>query len=255
MMKDSVVIGFLGLLTYGIYKVYFQRRNMVLGIILAIFSAYILFHVKQYVIIAYAPALIVWMSLGPVNRLPTRQRWVATPFLLGVGAVIVAALFPVIEQASQQYALDKIMETAETTANYIHRTTPERGSSYSLGDVSYTPMGMIKVFPKAVTVTLFQPFIYEVRNPVMLLSALESTLFLLGTFFILFKVGFFRFVGYIMNEPFLLMCLVFSIFFAFAIGISTYNFGSLVRYKIPCLPFYGIALIIPYMLYRARTRS
>jgi len=254
-MKDSIVIGFLGLLTYAIYQLYFQRRRLFLSLVMILFSVYILSNVKQYVIIAYAPALILWMSLGPLNRLPKQQRWMVMPILLTFALAIIALLFPVLEQATQRYTLEKVLETAETTANYIHRTTPEGGSSYSLGDVSYTPMGLLAVFPRAVTVTLFQPFPYQVRNPVMFLSAVESTLFLLGTFFILFKVGFFRFLGYIMNQPFLLMCLVFSIFFAFAIGISTYNFGSLVRYKIPALPFYGIALIIPYMLYRTRIKS
>lgn len=255
MMKDSIVIGFLGLLTYGVYKVNFQRQKIIPGLILVLFSIYILFNVKQYVIIAYAPALILWMSLGPLNRLPRNQRWIVTPFFIGVGVVIVILLFPIIERASQKYALEHVLETAEKTANYIHRTTREGGSSYSLGQVEYTPAGMAKVFPRAVTATLFQPFIYQVRNPVMLLSALESALFLLGTFFIFLKMGFFRFMGYILNQPFLLMCLVFSIFFAFAIGISTYNFGSLVRYKIPALPFYGIAMLIPYMLYRSRKKE
>ncbi len=37
---------------------------------------------------------------------------------------------------------------------------------------------------------------------------------------------------------------MFSIFLAFAIGISTSNFGSLVRYKIPAMPFYVASLFI-----------
>lgn len=255
MMKDSIVIGFLGLLTYGIYRLYFQRRQMIINLILVVFSFYVLTNVKQYVIIAYAPALIVWMSLGPVNKLSRAQRWVLTPLLLTIAVGIVLALLPMMEKLTARYALDQIMETAEVTANYIHRTTREGGSSYSLGKVSYTPAGMVAVFPRAVTVTLFQPFLYQVRNPVMLLSAIESTVFLFGTLYILFRVGFFRFIRYITDEPFLLMCLVFSIVFAFAIGISTYNFGSLVRYKIPALPFYGIAIIIPYMLYKKEVAS
>src|SRR5690606_19972594 len=81
MMKDSIVMGFLGLLTYAIYRLYFQRRTIFLSIALAILCVYVLFNVKQYVIIAYAPALILWVSLGPLNRLPTRERWIAAPFL------------------------------------------------------------------------------------------------------------------------------------------------------------------------------
>jgi hypothetical protein len=38
--------------------------------------------------------------------------------------------------------------------------------------------------------------------------------------------------------------LVFSIIFAFSVGFTSYNFGTLVRYKIPLMPFYYIALFI-----------
>jgi hypothetical protein len=34
--------------------------------------------------------------------------------------------------------------------------------------------------------------------------------------------------------------------FAFAVGISSYNFGALSRYKIPCLPFYALGLVLVY---------
>ncbi|HEX2627488.1 MAG TPA: hypothetical protein VHM26_00700, partial [Chitinophagaceae bacterium] len=40
---------------------------------------------------------------------------------------------------------------------------------------------------------------------------------------------------------------VFSIIFAAAIGSTALNFGSLSRYKIPCLPFY---LIMIFVLFR-----
>ena len=43
-----------------------------------------------------------------------------------------------------------------------------------------------------------------------------------------------------------LFVLFFSLAFAAAVGFSTYNFGSLVRYKIPLLPYYGIALSLLY---------
>ena len=39
-------------------------------------------------------------------------------------------------------------------------------------------------------------------------------------------------------------CFVFSVVFALFVGASTLNFGTLVRYKIPCLPFYLIALFL-----------
>jgi hypothetical protein len=50
----------------------------------------------------------------------------------------------------------------------------------------------------------------------------------------------------IVKDPYVLFCLVFSLIFAFAVGISSYNFGALSRYKIPCLPFYGAFILILY---------
>ena len=41
-----------------------------------------------------------------------------------------------------------------------------------------------------------------------------------------------------------LFCFIFAITFAFAVGISSYNFGTLVRYKIPFMPFYLSGLFI-----------
>ena len=46
------------------------------------------------------------------------------------------------------------------------------------------------------------------------------------------------------NLPDVLFALIFSISFAFAVGVSTFNFGTLVRYKIPLLPFFAVALIL-----------
>jgi len=48
------------------------------------------------------------------------------------------------------------------------------------------------------------------------------------------------------KDPTIQFCLIFSLVFAFAVGISSFNFGALSRYKIPCLPFYALALILIY---------
>src|SRR5690606_27000255 len=99
MMKDSIVIGFLGLLTYAIYWLFFQKKNIFLSFVLVVVSVYFLGIVKQYVIIAYIPALVLWLCLGPLNRLPSKERWIALPFFLVVGLIVIAALFPFLEKA------------------------------------------------------------------------------------------------------------------------------------------------------------
>ena len=71
----------------------------------------------------------------------------------------------------------------------------------------------------------------------MLISAVENTALMLFLLYMLYSVGVFSFARYVFTKPMILFSLVFAIFFAFAVGLTTSNYGSLVRYKIPSLPF------------------
>ncbi|MEO7047983.1 MAG: hypothetical protein ABI091_21975, partial [Ferruginibacter sp.] len=44
------------------------------------------------------------------------------------------------------------------------------------------------------------------------------------------------------QEPIVLYCFLFAIIFGLFVGATTLNFGTLVRYKIPAMPFYVMAL-------------
>ena len=245
-MKDSVVIGFVGLLTYSLYQLLFRGKKILFNLFLIVFSFIVLKTTKEYVIIAYLPALLFWLFLSTTNRFPQIGRLILRPILLVSAVVTIFFLAPQIEKISSDYALEQVLNTAETTGRYIKRISEESGgSAYDLGNIEYTPIGLLKTIPKGITVTMYRPFLYEVKNPVMLMSALESTIVLIFTLYVFFKVGLIRFFFIITKHPFLSAALVFSLTFAFAIGISTFNFGSLARYKIPCLPFYGVAFIVP----------
>jgi hypothetical protein len=52
------------------------------------------------------------------------------------------------------------------------------------------------------------------------------------------KIGVGTFFKIAFSRPELIFCLIFSLTFGALVALSTSNFGALVRYKIPCLPFY-----------------
>ena len=111
---------------------------------------------------------------------------------------------------------------------------------------------MARKFLPAIVVTLYRPFLWEARNIVMLVSAFESLALLMLTLYILYRAGPLNFIRQATSEPVLVFAFLFSIIFAFAVGITSYNFGSLVRYKIPMLPFFISALFIA--LYKSKQR-
>ncbi|MDD4213244.1 MAG: hypothetical protein PHR81_00385 [Bacteroidales bacterium] len=47
-------------------------------------------------------------------------------------------------------------------------------------------------------------------------------------------IGFFRLI---FSDPLLIFSMLFALFFLFGVGIASTNFGALVRYKIPAMPF------------------
>ena len=100
---------------------------------------------------------------------------------------------------------------------------------------------MLTKIPQAVNVSLFRPYLWEVKNPLMLFSSLESLILLAITAAVVIKKG--SVMGKAMRNPTIVFCLVFSLTFAFAVGVSTFNFGTLSRYKIPLLPFYCLLMV------------
>lgn len=97
--------------------------------------------------------------------------------------------------------------------------------------------------PAAVNVALFRPYLWESRSPFILLSAIESTIAIFIVLRILFNVGIFGFIRYL-KVPEVALGILYAVILGTACGITAYNFGALVRFKIPFLPFFFAALFI-----------
>ena len=173
------------------------------------------------------------------------------PFLITVFAVFTYIMANSLKQQMGRYALENITSTMQQFQEWHFQENELYGASvYSLGDLDYSTWGILKKFPLAVNVTYFRPYIWESRKPIILLSAIESLWFLLLTIRTFYRVGIGNFFKIIGQEPMLIFTFLFAMIFAFAVGLSSYNFGALARYKIPCMPFYLATIyIIDYIGY------
>ncbi len=134
--------------------------------------------------------------------------------------------------------LSEVTQKIDITNRYISRVTGEQGSNYYIGENDGSVMGSLMLAPQAIFTTLFRPFIWEAKNITMLLTSLESSWFVLITLYAFYKIGLFKSFSIIFKDPTITFCFIFSLFFCFIVGISSGNFGTLVRYKIPMMPFY-----------------
>jgi len=245
-LKDPICLGALGTLTYHIYKLFFEKTKIIKRITVIIICFWLLKVIKVYIILSFMPAYSFWIIFRYKETIKSQfLKSTMSPLLFIISITLGGFVLIKIAAYSERYAFDSIIRTAKDTQNWLYLSSQvQGGSGYSLGNIDYTPLGMIKVFPKAVNVSLFRPYIWEARKPILIPAALEGLISLFFTIRLIYKAGFIRFFKLILTNPEVQFCLVFSMIFAFSVGFTSYNFGSLVRYKIPLMPFYYIALFI-----------
>jgi hypothetical protein len=242
--KDTLCMFGLGWMTYTTFRIFINRDFSIKNLVLMVFSFYIIGVVKLYILLSFIPALSLWLMMNYSKKIRSvGLRWMTNIFFIAL--TIGGFLFFTSRFAKEmnKYSLEKIAQTSLTTRDWIEYTSGDEGSAYSLGEMDGSLAGMLIKAPAAISVTLFRPFLWESRKVIIFLSAVEALFFLYFTLKIIFK-GRGKVLALIVKDPNILFCLVFTIIFAFAVGISTYNFGSLSRYKIPCLPFFGAFLAL-----------
>jgi len=240
LLKDSLCLGGLGWLFYAFYRGAIEKKNILRCVIIGLIAMRVIASMKVYILLAFVPPAALWVFNENTARIRSAVvRWMARPILLLVGSLVAIYAIGRIAVADARFNIDKIGAQSKLTATYLQGVSKqENGSGYNIGEQDGTIAGMAKLAPQAVVVALFRPFLWESRNPTMALSALEATYFFFLTVRIFYRVGFFKALRAIAGSPILTLCFVFSLAFAISVGISSGNFGTLVRYKIPLMPFY-----------------
>lgn len=243
-LKDTITLGALGILFYVCHQIIYRRRISVSLLLVMICSAWLIYLIKIYILLCFIPVVFIWWYLENIQRIRSVVfKVLFIPVLLILFLGLGYFTFDQISSSSDRYNLESIAELAYITSYDIRFYTGKNaGSGYDLGAQDGTWGTLIQLAPKAINVALFRPYLWEVNNPLMLLSAIEALIFLFLTLNIILKMSSKRIKQ--LRQPMVIMFLIFSIAFAFAVGVSTYNFGSLSRYKIPLLPFYATTIVL-----------
>lgn len=256
LLKDSLCIGALGWLFYSFYLGAIQKKSLSKSLLIGFTSAYLIYATKVYILLCFLPAALLWVFNENNARIKNRTlRILIKPIFFAVGGAIAFYAATNLTKGDEKYDIDKLGERSKITADYLYETSlKQEGSGYYLGKQDGTIGGMVKLAPQAIATSLFRPFLWEARNPIMLLSALEATFFLIFTLKILWRTGVISTLNLIGQTPVLLMSFIFSLVFAASVGITSSNFGTLVRYKIPLIPFYLSSLFILQSIISTKNR-
>jgi len=247
-MKDPITLCGVGWFTYGILMVFIKKEKIFKHLIAIAFGVFLIISTKPFVIIALLPGSMVWLLFSRIKSINNKViRVLLTPFLIVTFLFIGSLLMSSLSSNMGAYSsIDSILEKAAVTQQDLLREEAYGANSYNIGTFEPTLAGVTPKIPAALMAGLFRPYLWDgaVTNVVLKLSGLENFFLLCLVFYCFIRVGIFKFFQIIFSEPLLIFSLLFSLFFAFSIGLASANFGALVRYKIPILPFLVAMLLI-----------
>jgi len=248
-MKDTITLGCICWLTVALFQMIKVNRYSLWWLLFSIPLVYVIIVLKYYIFLSFLPAAFVFMLLKTFKNLPTLP--VRCLFIFLLIAFIGVCTFYIYEFRLKwltEVAINQLISQAEGFQNWhSYVAEKEGGSGYTLGKVEFTWLGLVQKMPAAINVSLFRPFIWEANNPLMMVSAIESLLTLLITIWVLLKTGIFSSFKKMFTHPQIAYFMLYALIFLFAVGFTSYNFGALVRYKIPGYLFYFIALSLLIM--------
>lgn len=245
--KDTVSYASLSMIFVCVYyMVNGGAKSPIKNFIYLLLSCYLLFTVKSYILFSFLASMAIWIPFAIRRKIGNGFfRAIFGPLIFGSILTVGLLLYGALTSYLQNFAVEEILKTASKSGEYLKYVAElQDGSVYDIGTMDPTISGLLAKMPAAVNVTLFRPYIWESGKPIILVAALESTFILLWSLYIIILLNPFKSIYRIIKDPLLLTFFCFTVLFATFVGVSSFNFGTLVRYKIPCIPFYLIILSV-----------
>ena len=244
-LKDTITFSAACWVTYCIYQIFIIKNKRLKYTIFLVIASFVIISVKAYIFVALIPGATIWILYDRIKNIKSAFfRVLIAPLIIGIGILGSSFILSSLGSSLGSYgSIDKAIDKAIVSKNDLTRDAYGQ-NSFDIGEMDGSIGSIISKFPVALTAGLYRPFLWDVRNPIMLMSALENTILLFLTFRVFFRLGPIRFFRNIFSSPLLIFSFIFVIFFSFSVGLSTANFGALVRYKIPSIPFFMCLLMI-----------
>jgi len=236
-MKDTFAFGATCYAVFGLNHFFIKKVRTLTVILQLILSFYLIITVKAYIMFALLPGLLIFANFERLKMVKsTFVKIIIIPISISGIIFITNTLFFDFNDLFGKYSADKLLEEAAVQNADLQRSV-YGSNSFSIGEFEPTINGVLSKFVPAVNAALFRPYLWETGSPTMLISAIENSILALLSIFVLLTKPIKLFKN-IESDAFLIFCLLFTLILGFGVGLSTSNFGALVRYKIPFLPFY-----------------
>jgi hypothetical protein len=237
--KDALILICVYYLIPTIYNLFTGKSKVkLLNIVIILFLFWILLNIRSFMLAVIIVPFIFAFNVQIAKRYLTNKfiRGIFRSFVIAIGFAFIGFYFS--GETAQKY-----LKEAEVTQQDFKTNKIYTGAKYDLGDVSYTPTGLLRAMPLSIFTGIYRPFPWEALSPGLILNGIECVFLFYFTIVFLIK-GRRKRIARIRDSDILTFALYFVIIFAFMTGFTSVIFGILVRLRAPLLPFFLLLLTI-----------
>lgn len=244
--KDTIMIISFFYIFYHLYSIMFEKKyNSIRSWAILLVYFYFVYNIRGFMMVAILVPIFVMiikrtasrMQLAPVLKVPFNVLML----LITIG---IAVAFMSSNQGSEIIMKNESMQEALLVQNDFESNTTYGSNKYSLGQIDYSPFGIVKAMPISIITGIYQPFPWNGLSLSLIFNALESLVLLILSFQIILSGKAIKWAQKINENPWLIFCLTFVIMMAFISGFTAIIYGVLVRIRAPLLPFWFALLIV-----------
>jgi hypothetical protein len=244
-LKDPLCVFGLGIYVQGIYAIMKKRANWKSLIQISI-GLIVLISLKDYIFYMTIPATVVVLYQQYVAKSKFKYLRITVNTIVFIAFLCTIYWFNQNTEEIGEFFFQNFTQKTEVIQGAITQINQDSGgSAYELPNVTdYSLLGILSSYFLSLFVTLFRPFIWESKNIMVFMTALESSFVLILTIKMILRLGFLKFFSASAKSPILLFGLIFVLCLAPLVGFISFNFGTLVRYKLPIVPFYYTYILL-----------
>lgn len=241
-LKDPLCIFGLGLCVSALHN--FIKGRFSLFILFQMFAgAFIILTLKSYIFYIFLAAGLFAVYIRWISNSKSKYKFFIKS---GFWVILISLTAWMISQ--RDYLVEMVYVNSMKTILVVQNVQKDEGGSvYVLSNIDYNSFtGIIRSYLQSLNVALFRPYPWETSSIIVLANALESFIVMLITFYLLIKLKITGFFTFAFKNSMLTFALIFTLLLAPLAGLISFNFGTLVRYKTPVVPFYYTYLSLLY---------
>lgn len=236
--KETLCISMLGLILYSLDKIITAHKDKIRYAILLAFCCGVIVITKNYLLYSLLLAAVLTVLLLFII-------WFCKKSIINKLIFIGCFVLLVVVIADNTERFDGIIYPIVENLNHfqdLYVDPDNESSTFKLGEIDLSFAGLLQRMPVAIYTTLFRPHLWEISKPILIINSVESVLlFLLFLYILIFRIVA---LAKMLSSGLSLYLFVYSMLVFCIVGLTTFNFGTLVRYKNPGLIFFNIFLIL-----------